>query len=132
GSPFAALAIAPGRFPALRQGMAIAAWPRVDVFERDGHVVVKAELPGVEQKDIDLSIEDGDLVLRAEQHAEKEVREDHFYRMERQSGAIYRRLPLPEGISAEKVNATLKDGILEITAPKPAERAGKTHKIVIH
>ena len=77
--------------------ISMAAMPHVDVFEREGNLVVKAELPGVKKDDIDLAIEDGDLVLRAERREEHEVKEENWYRMERTYGSLYRRLPLPRG-----------------------------------
>ena len=105
--------------------------PRVDVFEREGNLVVKAELPGVKKEDIDLQITDGDLVLRAERREEHEVKEENWYRMERSSGSLYRRLPLPEGITAEGIQAALSDGVLEITIPKPKESEPQATKIAI-
>jgi len=117
----------PARF---RAGMAT--MPRVDVFERDGNLVVKAELPGVKQEDVDLTIEDGDLVLRAEQQSEHEVREENWHRMERQSGSLYRRLPLPERIEPGKIDATLKDGVLEVVIPKAKAAEPRPHRIAVH
>ena len=105
--------------------------PRVDVFERNGDLVVKAELPGVKKEDVDLAIEGGDLVLRAEQREEREVKDEHWYRMERSYGSLYRRLPLPEGIQADKISACLADGVLEVTIPKAKEKAPEAKKIVI-
>ena len=105
--------------------------PRVDVFERDGNIVVKAELPGVKKEDINLSIEDGDLILRAEQREEREVKEENWYRMERSYGSLYRRLPLPEGVQPDRINASLNDGILEVTIPKPKEKETEAKKIPI-
>ncbi len=105
------------RFPQ----MTSASMPRIDVFEREGAVVVKAELPGVKKEDIDLEVVDGDLVLRAERQEEREVTDEHWYRMERTSGSLYRRLPLPEGVQTGQIKANLSDGVLEITLPKPRE-----------
>lgn len=105
--------------------------PRVDVFERSGDLVIKAELPGVKKEDIDLSIEGDDLVLRAEQHEEREVKDENWYRMERSYGSLFRRLPLPEGTKVEAVKAALSDGVLEITLPKAIEQAPQRQKIAI-
>jgi HSP20 family protein len=105
--------------------------PRVDIFERDGNIVVKAELPGVKKEDIDLVIDEGDLVLRAEQREEREIKDEHWYRMERSYGSLYRRLPLPEGIKAEGIQASLNDGVLEVTMPKPKVPAAQPQKIAI-
>jgi HSP20 family protein len=105
--------------------------PRVDVFEREGKLVVKAELPGVNKEDIDLQISDGDLVLRAERREEREVKEENWYRMERSSGSLYRRLPMPEGVQADQIQAALTDGVLEVTIPKPQEKQIRAQKSAI-
>lgn len=105
--------------------------PRVDVFERDGKLVVKAELPGVKKEDIELEIEGGDLVLRAERQEEREVKEENWYRMERSSGSLYRRLPLPEGVSTDQIQATLTDGVLEVTIPNIQKAEPAAQKITV-
>ena len=108
----------------------LAAWaPRIDVFEQDGDIVVKAELPGAKREDIQVTLEEGDLVIRGERKAETEVKEEHYYRMERSTGSFYRRVPLPFETTAETVTAAFTDGVLEVRVPKPvqAERpAAKT------
>lgn len=124
GWPFARSWQRRGQLPAARM-------PRVDVFEREGDIVIKAELPGVKQEDIDLSIEGDDLLLRAEQREEREVKDENWYRMERSYGSLYRRLPLPEGTKVEAVKAALSDGVLEITIPKAMESAPQRQKISI-
>ena len=112
--------------------IAAANMPRVDVFEREGNLVVNAELPGVKKEDIDLEIQDGDLVLRADRREEREVKDENWYRMERNYGSLYRRLPLPEGVQADQIRAALTDGVLEITIPKPqAEGNRSSQKIAI-
>jgi HSP20 family protein len=106
--------------------------PRVDVFEKDGDLVVKAELPGAKKEDIDVTLEQGELVIRGKKQAEAEVKEEKYYRMERSYGSFYRRLALPFEATAEQVKATYAEGILEIHIPKPttgAEPAPQTIKI---
>ena len=107
---------APGALPQPRGS----AMPRADVFEQNGNIMVKAELPGVSKDNINLTIEDGDLVLRAERKEESEVNEEQYVRMERQFGSLYRRLPLPAGINPDEIQANLTDGVLEVTIPKPS------------
>lgn len=110
--------------------LAMATWtPRIDVYTKDGNLMVKAELPGMKKEDIDVSLEDGDLIIRGERKAEHEVKEENYYRMERSYGSFYRRLPLDFTPRAEEIKATYKDGILEITVPRPAETPPKTQKI---
>lgn len=113
-----------GRFAALRPLRLSTesgdAWsPRADVYEQNGNLVVKAELPGVKKEDINVAVEDGDLVIRGERTSEEKVEEKDYYRMERSTGAFYRRLPVPEGITAEQIAATYNDGVLQVTMPKP-------------
>jgi HSP20 family protein len=104
-----------------RPGELSTAWsPRVDVFERDGGLVVKAELPGVTKDAVTVTVDDGDLVIRGERKAEEKVEEKDYYRMERSFGTFYRRLPLPQGVTADQITATFSDGVLEVSVPKPA------------
>jgi HSP20 family protein len=94
--------------------------PRMDIFEKDGALMVKAELPGVKKEDVAITLDDGDLVIRGESKAESEVKEEDYYRMERSYGSFYRRLPLPFEAQAEDIKASFADGVLEVTVPKPA------------
>jgi HSP20 family protein len=94
--------------------------PRVDVFEKDGSLVVTAELPGAQKEDIEVTLDQGDLVIRGERKAESEVKEAEYYRMERSYGSFYRRLPLPFETTADQIQATYKSGVLEVRIPKPA------------
>jgi HSP20 family protein len=96
--------------------------PTVDVYEQDNSLVVKAELPGVKKEDIDVELEQGDLVIRGQRRSEQEVRDENYYRSERSFGSFYRRLPLPEGVKPNQINASFNDGVLEIHIPKPAEQ----------
>ncbi|HZS00411.1 MAG TPA: Hsp20/alpha crystallin family protein [Chloroflexota bacterium] len=105
--------------------------PRADVYEKDGAIVVKAELPGVKKEDISITLEAGDLVIRGERKAEHEVKEDAYYRMERTYGSFLRRLPLPEGVDPDKVQATYADGVLEVRVPRPAESKPEPKQIKV-
>jgi HSP20 family protein len=112
--------------------MAESEWaPRMDVYEKDGDLVIKAELPGVKKEDIKVEIEGGDLVVRGERKAESEVREDDYYRIERTYGTFYRRLPIPFDAKSDQIKASYNDGILEIKVPKPAEMAPEAKKITV-
>jgi HSP20 family protein len=105
--------------------------PRMDVFEKDGSIVVKAELPGLKKEDVTVEIEGDDLVIRGEFKAETEVKEADYSRMERSAGSFYRRMPLPEGITPEQIEATLADGILEVRIPKPVEAKTEATRIEV-
>jgi HSP20 family protein len=105
--------------------------PRVDVYEQNGELITKAELPGVKKEDVDVSLEGGDLVIRGERKQESEIKEENFYRMERSSGSFYRCLPMPEGVKPDQVKATFSDGVLEIRVPKPQPAEEKSTRIKI-
>ena len=107
------------------------AMPRADVFEQNGNIVVKAELPGIKVEDIDLTIDSGDLVIRATRESETEVKEEDYYRMERTAGSFYRRLPLPDGVMAEQIAAECKNGVLTVTIPKPTSPGVQLTKIPV-
>ena len=95
------------------------AWaPPVDIFERQDHLVIRAEVPGVEMEDMDIRIENGVLTLHGERKQGTEVEEQNAYRMERIYGMFTRSFSLPTTVDAAKVTATYKDGVLEVTVPK--------------
>ena len=112
-----------------RTSMAYA--PRTDIFEMDGTLVVKAELPGLKKEDVQVEIVGTDLVISGETKTDTEVKETDYYRMERSFGSFYRRLPLPVGTAPEQITATLSDGVLEVLIAKPAERKTEVTKIEV-
>jgi HSP20 family protein len=97
--------------------------PEVEMFEREGELVVRADLPGLTKGDINVQVADGGITIEGERRGQSEEKRDGFYHSERHYGKFYRRLPLPEGINPEEANATFRDGVLEITmaAPKPKD-----------
>lgn len=104
--------------------------PRVDVFEKNGDLVVKAELPGAKKEDIEVTLAQGYLVIRGQKKAETEVKEEHYYRMEQSYGSFYRRLALPFEAIADQVKATYTGGILEVHIPKPTAEAEPTSQAI--
>jgi HSP20 family protein len=113
-----------------RPGEMSGAWaPQTDVFEQGGSIVVKAEIPGIDKKDITVSIENGDLVITGERRSEEKVEEKDYYRMERSYGSFYRRVPLPEGVTSNQISASYADGVLNVTIPKPDVTEAKPVKI---
>ena len=107
-----------------------AGWmPAVDISEMDGYVQVKAELPGLEAKDIDVDVSGDILTLRGEKKMEEEKKEERYYCRERYAGSFQRSFQLPAGVEKEKVDAQFKNGVLTINIPKSAE--AKTKKIQI-
>lgn len=99
------------------------AWsPAVDVLSRDGDLVVRAELPGVDpDKDIEILVQDGVLHLRGERRHQARTDGDDYFRVETAYGSFRRSIPLPEGFKPEDVRATYENGILEVVLPKAAE-----------
>jgi HSP20 family protein len=92
--------------------------PKLDMYEEVNELVVKAEMPGVSKKDLDISLDDDVLTIKAEKKEEKEVKEATHYTRERRFGRYSRYMTLPARVDAEKVSATLKKGLLEIRLPK--------------
>jgi len=107
------------------------AGPPVDVYERDGNVVVKAELPGLKEEDIDVTATEDRISLKGEFKREEETKKEGFYRHERREGRFFRTIPVPAAIKPDQVRATFKDGVLEITAPELEEAKPKEHKVPI-
>jgi HSP20 family protein len=91
--------------------------PDLEVIERNGKLLVRADLPGLAKEDVKVSVVDDVLTIQGERKKEIETKKDDFYRTERMYGAFFRSLPLPEGIKTEQVQAIFKDGVLEITMP---------------
>jgi HSP20 family protein len=100
--------------------------PKVDVSETKDALIVKAEIPGVEQKDINVSLQDQVLTIKGEKHLEKEEKDEKYHRVERTWGAFTRALRMPAAIAGDKVTAAFKDGTLTITLPKAPEAKGTT------
>jgi HSP20 family protein len=99
--------------------------PKIDVRERDGNLVVRVDLPGVNADDIIVSLEDDALVITAERRQEREDRGEGFYVAERAYGTFQRRIPLPSGVAPEAIVATYDNGVLEIVVALPQEAAGR-------
>jgi len=104
--------------------------PAVDIYEEENGVALKAELPGIDKKDISINVKDGVLTLSGERTVENETEERNYYRRERTYGKFQRLFTLPEGVSAEEITADFKDGVLKVHIPKAAVEEPK--KITIH
>jgi HSP20 family protein len=120
-------------YPTVKDGekAELCSWhPVVDIFENDDHLVIKAELPGIDKKDIEIDVKDRVLSLRGERSYDNEVKEDKYYRRERVFGKFVRSFTLPVNVDAEKISADYKEGVLSITVPKPETE--KPKKISVH
>ncbi|GAB61040.1 MAG: Hsp20/alpha crystallin family protein [Candidatus Jettenia sp.] len=103
-------------------GMETGGWiPPIDLSETNEKVTVKAEIPGIDPKDIDISIQENTLLIKGEKKEEKEEKNKSFYRMERRYGSFSRSIPLPPSVDSNKVTAEYKNGVLEITLQKKEE-----------
>ncbi len=103
--------------------------PAVDIYETEKAIVLKVELPGLSKDDINIEIKDDNLILRGERKFEKDIREENYHRIERSYGKFSRSFSLPGTIDRNKVDATFKDGILEIKIPKAEETKPKQIEI---
>jgi HSP20 family protein len=96
--------------------------PPLDVFSRDGDLVVRAELPGIDpEKDVDITVQNGYLTMSGERRQENTSNGDSFYRTETYRGSFRRHVALPEGVQADDIKASYQDGILQVVVPKAAE-----------
>ncbi|MGH2943046.1 MAG: Hsp20/alpha crystallin family protein [Solirubrobacteraceae bacterium] len=103
-------------------GAATRRWlPAMDLVETGEHFVLKADLPGLTQSDVNIEVENDVLTVSGERRTEHEEKHEGFYRLERATGAFSRSLTLPEGIDAEAVRATFDNGVLEVRIPKPVQ-----------
>ncbi len=103
--------------------------PPMDLVETDDHLVLKADLPGLDSDDVNIEVKDGVLTVSGERKTEHEERADGFYRVERAFGGFSRSMSLPQQVDAEQISANFDKGVLEVRIPKPEER--KPHRVQI-
>jgi HSP20 family protein len=98
--------------------------PATDVFQRNGDLVVRLELPGIDpEKDVSVTLEEGQLVVSGERRQKTEVKEQDYYRMESRYGSFRRRIPLPEGVDESRIKAEYTDGVMEVVVKGAAKAA---------
>lgn len=105
--------------------------PAVDVYEDEHQVSLKIEVPGIDEKDIDVRVENNTLTVHGERKIEKEEKEENYRRVERHYGTFTRTFTLPQTVDTEKVAATYDKGVLKIALPKKAEAKPKQIKITV-
>ena len=104
-----------------RRPVEAGAWmPDVDVFEKEGKLIVRTDLPGMRPENIDVSVQGDVLTIKGHREEEKEVKEENYFCTERATGEFLRTVRLPEGAAADQVEAHYENGVLEVTIPKPA------------
>ncbi|MFZ0138143.1 MAG: Hsp20/alpha crystallin family protein [Candidatus Sulfotelmatobacter sp.] len=105
--------------------------PAVDVYEDEHNVTLKIEVPGIDEKDIDVSLENNTLTVHGERKIEKEEKEENYRRVESQYGSFTRTFNLPPTVDSEKVSAIYDKGVLKVTLPKKAEAKPKQIKVSV-
>ncbi len=112
--------------------LASTSWvPPVDIYEDENNIVVKADLPGMDQKDIEVKVENNTLIIKGEKKFEDEEKKENYHRIERFYGAFQRAFTLPDTVDVEKIKANYKNGVLEITVPKKPEKKPKQIKVEV-
>jgi HSP20 family protein len=111
--------------PSFTRGGARELMPAIDVTESDSEIEITAELPGLEEKDVQINVADNVLTIRGEKKAEKEEKQKDYHLVERSYGSFYRALELPAGVDTDKIKADISKGVLKVTVPKPAAKQAK-------
>ncbi|MEN6310944.1 MAG: Hsp20/alpha crystallin family protein [Acidobacteriota bacterium] len=104
--------------------------PAVDIYETETEVVLTAEIPGIEEKDIEIKVEDNTLTLKGERKFEKETKEENYHRIERAYGSFFRSFTLPTYVDQDRVEAEHENGVLKIHMPKKDELKPRKVKIL--
>jgi HSP20 family protein len=103
--------------------------PAVDIYEQDNNIVIKAELPGVDPKDVDIRLDNNVLTIQGERKFDNEVKKESYHRVERSYGAFTRSFTLPNTVDPNSIKAEFKEGVLRITLPKREEAKPKQIQI---
>ena len=106
-------------FPTLGNGMSNVTLPTMDVAETDKDIEITAELPGLEEKDVQINVADNVLTIRGEKKAEKEQKDKNYRLVERSYGSFERSLELPDGVNVDAIKASIDKGVLKVVVPKP-------------
>jgi HSP20 family protein len=111
--------------------MAASNWtPSVDIHENESELVLSAEVPGIEDKDIEIEIENNTLSIKGERKIEKETKEENYHRIERSYGSFYRSFTLPTNVNQDNIKAEYDNGVLRISLPKKPELKSKKVKVL--
>lgn len=105
--------------------------PSIDLYEKDGNLIVEAELPGIDRKDVKISYTDSALTIQGESRQEKEEKREGYYRSERQYGSFFRTVPLPAPVDFSRAKAEFENGLLRVTLPRSTQTAEQERTIPI-
>jgi HSP20 family protein len=119
-----------GATPSWREPRTDSWSPGVDIVENEKAILLRVDLPGIEEKDIDVQVEEGTLTLKAERKFEKETKEGNYHRVERAYGSFERSFSLPENVDGDNIAAAYNKGVLEVTLPK-VEVQAKVKKVKV-
>jgi len=115
-----------------RENFGLGLWsPQVEVFEREGQLIIRADLPGLNKEDVKVDLTDDAITIEGERKQEHEENREGYYRSERSYGHFYRSVPLPEGVNADTAQANFRNGVLEITIAAPQRIEHKRRKLEI-
>jgi len=116
----------------LERGLPGGTWsPEVEMFERDGELVLRADLPGLSKDDVKVELADDAVTIKGERRDERKEKREGFYSSERSYGKFYRRMPLPQGANTKDARASFRDGVLEVTMPAPKAEVKSARKLEI-
>jgi HSP20 family protein len=119
-------------FESLDRQLPSNSWPRVDITESDNSYRIHADLPGIDKKDVSVTVENDTLRIEGEKNEEHKKGKNKYYHLERNYGKFCRSFSLPEGIDTQKINAVMKNGVLELTVPKTEKAQPESIKIKVN
>ena len=118
-------------FEDFRKGSMASFAPAMDIYEKDGNLVVKAQLAGIDSKNVEVSVENDVLSIQGKSEKKSEVDEKNYYRKEIHSGSFYRTVALPAHVDGDKAKAEFEDGVLMVTVPKIKKAEGKKIEVKV-
>jgi len=119
-------------FESVNRQLSVGEWPRVDIEENGNEYSIKADLPGMDKKDVSISIENGTLKIEGEKKTEQKREKDRYYHLERSYGKFCRSFALPEEVDTEKISAAMNNGVLELTLPKSEKAKPRSIEVKIN
>ena len=118
-------------FPRIRISAEEEMMPNIDMYESNGDIVLKAELPGMKKEDIDITLSEGMITISGEKKKDEEIKRKDYYKLERSYGSFCRSFSLPAEVKSDKVKSSFKDGILEVHMPKSEKAKSKEVKVKV-